>query len=71
MLEDVKLKAERQRDPYERLEFSQIALGVAVISKSVRLLKEVCGWARRYLADPVSQDLLSKISCIELTHVQK
>lgn len=57
MLEDVKRKAERQRDADERLEFSQLAVDVAVISKSVKLLKEVCEWARRFLRDPVSRNL--------------
>lgn len=68
VLDDVKKKAERQRDPDERLEFSQLAVDVAEMSQSVRLFKEVAEWARRFIRDPVSLNIPHNF-WIELTQM--
>jgi hypothetical protein len=59
VIEDVKLKAVKARDANDRLQWAKLTISVAVLSKNVRILKDVIYWASRFLRDPVS--LLSMV----------
>ena len=54
MLDEVKLKAERERDADQRSSFAQLAVDIAAIGTSVELLEEVSEWGRRFIRDHVS-----------------
>ena len=53
VIEDVKRKAERDRDADLRLIWAKRAVDVAVLSMSVGLLKDIANWSRRFIRDPV------------------
>lgn len=54
VLDEIKKRAERERDPEARLTQANIAVRLAQASVSLDILQQVVEWTRRYLRDPVS-----------------
>lgn len=54
VLEEVRKRAERDRDQDKRLVWAKRAVDIALLSSSIGLLESVVTWTRRFLRDPVS-----------------
>ncbi|KAA8645819.1 hypothetical protein EYZ11_011780 [Aspergillus tanneri] len=76
-IEHVKLKAVKARDANDRLQWARLTISIAVMSKDVKILKDVIYWTSRFLRDPfVGPSLASKtyeagvasvLSCVALS----
>ncbi|PWY96105.1 hypothetical protein BO94DRAFT_483163 [Aspergillus sclerotioniger CBS 115572] len=60
LIEDVKLRATKARDPGDRLEWAKLTITIARYSQNVRVLRDVVHWASRFLKDPFVRPRLAK-----------
>ncbi|OKL57125.1 hypothetical protein UA08_07507 [Talaromyces atroroseus] len=58
LIEDFKLKAVKARDPKDRLDWADLTISIAKLSKNVRTLKDAIYWTSRFLRDPFVRPLL-------------
>ncbi|GKZ17797.1 hypothetical protein AbraIFM66951_001079 [Aspergillus brasiliensis] len=74
LIEDVKRKAVKARDPGDRLQWAKLTITNATMSRNLRLLKEAIFWTPRFLRDPFvrpglalriyREDVASILSCV-------
>ncbi|OOF97649.1 hypothetical protein ASPCADRAFT_206420 [Aspergillus carbonarius ITEM 5010] len=60
LIEDIKLKAVKARDPGDRLQWAKLTITTAIYSKNVRVVSDVVHWTSRFLKDPFVRPGLAK-----------
>ncbi|GAQ35314.1 hypothetical protein AtubIFM54640_002288 [Aspergillus tubingensis] len=74
LIEEVKLKAAKARDPEDRLQWAKLTITIAKMSRDIRYVQDVILWTSRFLRDPFvrpelarriyREDVASVLSCI-------
>ncbi|PYH29176.1 uncharacterized protein BO87DRAFT_345320 [Aspergillus neoniger CBS 115656] len=74
LIEDVKLRAVKARDPEDRLQWAKLTITIAKRSRDIRLVQDVIYWTSRFVRDPFvrpelarriyREDVASILSCV-------